>query len=380
MSQADTDSQAETQEAPVLQADEAQQVVAVPANPDDPIPEFAEMENIRRAVEEGKEPGAAQVAEDEGAAKPDEAGSKQEQPDAEGGKPDADETKQDEEPGDELERLRREIRKRDGKYGSEKQQLTARIDALERQLQDAAQAKPAAPAPEKAKDAPAPDADPTDEDLKATFGDDFEEFMGRDYAARLFKANQRQLASRERQIFSKVEEVVQAKLGGIKAQDALERTISAIEKSVPNVRDLDANAEVNGFAAYLDEEHADTGFTRREVAERAMASIRNGAVGSDYDRAKTALERLFRGFSGGGKADDGSEAQEQTAGAKAGRPNPRSFAMPSTSKADRTPKMGDSMTTDQVDDALRKAEREGNLDAVIAKVFKKAAQNEVVPA
>lgn len=333
----------------------------------DPEPIFQKMEEMRRAVEEGKDAPPADAPQATKAVP------------AEAGKQDEEQTQTDAKEGegtDELERLKRELRKRDGKYGSEKQQLTARINALERQLQESAArmaealAKPSGALPvDKAEI-----AEPTDEILKEVYGDDFEDQIGRDFAARLWKSNQRLLQAHERQLIERMDGLAESKLAKAQAQKMLERAVSEIEEIVPGASELDANADTNGFAAYLDEEYGDTGFTRREVADRALASIRGGATGSDYERAKSSLVRLFKGF--GGNASETESTKERTASKP--RPDPKLYAMPSTSKADRNQALAGTMTVDQAREAMRTAAASGNIDAVLSSVFKKAVKGEVV--
>ena len=333
----------------------------------DPEPIFHKMEEMRRAVEEGK------------VAPPADAPQATKAVPAEAGKQDEEQTQTDAKEGegtDELERLKRELRKRDGKYGSEKQQLIARIDALERQLQESAARMAEAPAkPSGALPVDKAEiAEPTDEILKEAYGDDFEDQIGRDFAARLWKSNQRLLQAHERQLIERMDGLAESKLAKAQAQKMLERAVSEIEEIVPGASELDANADTNGFAAYLDEEHGDTGFTRREVADRALASIRGGATGSDYERAKSSLVRLFKGF--GGNASETESTKERTASKP--RPDPKLYAMPSTSKADRNQALAGTMTVDQAREAMRTAAASGNIDAVLSSVFKKAVKGEVV--
>jgi hypothetical protein len=334
----------------------------------DPEPIFQKMEEMRRAVEEGKDAPPADAPQATKAVP------------AEAGKQDEEQTQTDAKEGegtDELERLKRELRKRDGKYGSEKQQLTARIDALERQLQEAAARMAEAPAAKPASVLPtekAEVADPTDEDLKAAYGDDFEDQIGRDFAARLWKSNQRLMQAHERQLIERMDGLAESKLAKAQAQKTLERAVREIEAVVPGASELDAKADTNGFAAYLDEEHGDTGFTRREVADRALASLRGGATGSDYERAKSSLVKLFKGF--GGNGSETESTKERTAPKP--RPDPRQYVMPSTSKADRNQAPAGTMTVDQAREAMRNAAASGDIDKVLSSVFKKAVKGEVV--
>lgn len=355
-----TEQQADTPVAVV----EQEQAVLAPETAD-PEPIFAKMEKMRRAVEEGKdEPPAEQPTEAEAA--PEESGEDKEQTEPDDGT----ET-------DELERLKRELRKRDGKYGSEKQQLTARIDALERQLQEAAARMAEAPAAKPASVLPtekAEVADPTDEDLKAAYGDDFEDQIGRDFASRLWKSNQRLMQAHERQLIERMDGLAESKLAKAQAQKTLERAVQEIEAVVPGASELDANADTNGFGAYLDEEQGDTGFTRREVADRALSAIRGGASGSDYERAKSTIVRVFKGFAGGDAEADATKERTATKS----KPDPKQYVMPSTSKADRAPSLSGTMTVDQARETMRKAAESGDIDKVLSSVFKKARSGEIV--
>ena len=330
----------------------------------DQIPEFAEMEKLRLAVESGNE------IEDPAEAK---AESKAE---AEGGKVEAKaeakaEAKVDDnadEPESELDRLKKEIRARDGKYGSEKQKLMKQIEELSARLETTA-----AVAPKVETKVPAQVGEPTDDDLKEAYGDDFSEYMNRDYAAKLWKAGQKQLRAKESELLSKMEQIVDNKFTSAKAQTVYDRAIEELEKAVPGARELDSAADVNGFADYLDGEYADTGLTRREVAINAKAALERGASGNEYARSKAVLEKVFKGFSG---AEANAEEAEGTP-AKA-RPDPKKYVMPNTGKADKGAPQSANMTLDSVDEAFRKAEKGGNLDKVMAEIFKKAANGEIV--
>lgn len=354
-----TEQQADTPVAVV----EQEQAVLAPETAD-PEPIFAKMEKMRRAVEEGKdEPPAEQPTEAEAA--PEESGEDKEQTEPDDGT----ET-------NELERLKRELRKRDGKYGSEKQKLTARIDALEWQLQEAAArmaeatARTASVLPAERKEI----SEPTDDDLKDAYGDDFEDQIGRDFAAKLWKSNQRLLQAHEKQLIERMDGLAESKLAKAQAQKTLERAVQEIDAIVPGASELDANADTNGFGAYLDEEHGDTGFTRREVADRALSAIRGGASGSDYERAKSTLVRLFKGFAGGDAEADATKERTATKP----KPDPKQYVMPSTSKADRAPSLSGTMTVDQAREAMRKAAESGDIDKVLSSVFKKARSGEIV--
>ncbi len=330
----------------------------------DQIPEFAEMEKLRLAVESGNEIDTPEDAKAESKAE------------AEGEKVDAKaeakaEAKVDEkagEPESEVDLLKREIRARDGKYGSEKQKLMKQIEELTARLETTAAAAPKAEVKAKADV-----GEPSDDDLKEAYGDDFSEYMNRDYAAKLWKAGQKQLRAKESELLSKMEQIVESRFTSAKAQAVYERAIEELEKAVPGARELDSAAEVNGFAEYLDGEYADTGLTRREVAINAKAALERGASGAEYARSKAVLEKVFKGFSGAEAVAEEAEGTPSKA-----RPDPKKYVMPSTGKADKPAPHGASMTLESVDEAFRKAEKGGNLDKVMAEIFKKVANGEIV--
>lgn len=380
--------------------DDALQIVQTPENPTADLPEMQDLEKLRLAAEAGKPLEEALKGESPGDTDPDKGGDKDEKgtlqkepkpgeqaEPGEGGEPKDEEGKSEPEKLQaELDRVKGELRRRDGRYGSEKQQLLARIEILEQDLQRAVSALPTREPAKKPEEstivAPEKMADPTDEDLKAYYGDDFEEFMGRDYAVRLYKANQIAAARREQEIVSAVEQKVRAHLDGMQAQSTLDQAIAEIEKDVPGIRELDENASVNGFAAYLDEEAGETGFTRREVAARAIQTIQTSRDSSAISRAKSTLKGIYEKFPIGGEGEEKDPAPgEGNEGAtRKTRPDPRSLVMPTTSKADRKPAAaaGTTMTLNQVDAALKKAEKDGNLDAVMAKAFELATKNQII--
>jgi hypothetical protein len=329
----------------------------------DQIPEFAEMEKLRLAVESGEEIVEAPIAKDESKA---EAEGVKEEPKVEA-KAEAKVDEKPNEPGSELELLKKELRSRDGKYGSEKQKLMKQIEELSSRLETTAMA-----APKSEVKATTQVGEPTDADLKEVYGDDFSEFMNRDYAAKLWKASQKQLRAKESDLLSKMEELVENKFVSAKARTSYEQAIDELEKVVPGARDLDSAADVNGFGEYLDEDYFDTGMTRREVAINAKAALERGAKGSEYARSKAVLEKVFKGFSGA----EANAEEAEVAPAKA-RPDPKKYVMPSTGKADKGVPTGATMTVDQVDAAFRNAEKGGNLDKVMAEIFKKVQNGEI---
>lgn len=380
--------------------DDALQIVQTPENPNDDLPEMQDLEKLRLAAEAGKpleealkgelpsdtDPDKGVDKGEKGALPAEPKPGEQAEPGEGGDLKEGDEGKSEQEKLQaELDRVKGELRRRDGRYGSEKQQLLARIEILEQDLQRAVSAIPAREPAKKPEEstivAPEKMADPTDEDLKAYYGDDFEEFMGRDYAVRLYKANQIAAARREQEIVSAIEQKVRAHLDGMQAQSTLDQAIAEIEKDVPGIRELDENASVNGFAAYLDEEAGETGFTRREVAARAIQTIQTSRDSSAISRAKSTLKGIYAGFPIGGEGEEKDPAPgEGNEGAtRKPKPDPRSLVMPSTSKADRKPAdAGSTMTLDQADAALRQAEKDGNLDKVMARLFDMTAKNQII--
>lgn len=330
----------------------------------DQIPEFAEMEKLRLAVESGQE--VEDPSEDKVESKVDAEGEKAEAKAEE--KSEAEVGEKAVEPESEIDRLKKEIRARDGKYGSEKQKLMKQIEELTARME-----KPTQEIPKAEEKVPISIGEPTDADLKEAYGDDFTEYMNREYAAKLWKAGQKQLRAKESELLSKMEELVESRFVNAKAQTVYERAIEDLEKAVPGARELDSAADVNGFAEYLDGEYADTGLTRREVATNAKSALERGASGAEYAKSKTVLEKIFKGFSGVDAAAEANEGMPTKS-----KPDPKKYVMPSTSKADKGAPVGTHMTLESVDEAFRKAEKVGNLDKVMAEIFKKAASGEIV--
>ena len=271
----------------------------------------------------------------------------------------------------EIERLKREIRARDGKYGSELAKLRKENEELKARLQAEAEAREAQQIASFD-----PEAEPTDDDLKAAWGADYEDQIGKDFAIRQLKATRRE----QKRILGTVDQIVQRKLESIQAKTAAERLASDLEAAVPGAQALNADADVNGFASYLDSDFNGTGFSRRDVAERALSAIKAGADGATYEREKARLVGIFKGFSSGGGGVSPARPTNQTkapAAKPSSKPDKSLYMSPATSAADSVPK-GAKMTLKQVEEALGQGGTVGNFDVVMAQVLNKAARNEVV--
>ncbi len=332
------------------------------------LDEFKELDELRQKMEqEGQQTQTESVKDEEKKSEPEPTAEKAAEADGK------DESKPAEPATDlqaEIERLKREIRSRDGKYGGELAKIRKEKEELEARLQAEDEAKKA-----KELEAVDPNADPTDDDLKAAFGDDFEDQIGREFAIRQLKATRREQA----RMLGTVDKLIQRKLAGIQEKMSVERLMSELESAVPGANALNAEADVNGFAGYLDGEFSGTGFTRREVAERSIGAIRAGADGKTFEREKARLVSIFKGFSSTGDEASSAPPTNQTkapAAKPSSKPDKSLYMSPATSAADSVPK-GAKMTLKQVEDALDKAASGGDFDKAMRLVLEKAARGEV---
>lgn len=189
----------------------------------------------------------------------------------------------------EVELLRKAMREKDGRWGSEKQQYekqlaeirqdldAARAALREREAAEAAAAQEALAARK--------DSQFTDDDIKAAFTPEQIEANGIEYY---------------REQMQGADWIVRRRMEQLRAEMAVERrgetVFDAIERRVPGYRELNTNAESNGFGRYLNEIVPETGLSRRDHAQDA---IRRYSISEDPEtrtRALDALARIVGGF------------------------------------------------------------------------------------
>lgn len=276
-------------------------------------------------------------------------------------------------------RLEGEIRKRDGRHGSDKQSWMAEREELKDQLsaataqltllqateRTAAQTTPARPGPQ------SKIADPTNEQLKELFGDDYEDNLGHDYAKRLYLAQERLMANRiaeeraqvEKLVASQVEKQMQTR----QHASRLDKAFDEIEAKLPGARELNEQADINGFGDYLDESFAETAIPRRQIAQMAIDAIQNGATGDAYKRHLATLSTIFGGFSAGGTPPASAPAEPASPAPKA--PQPTDYVGPNPTGAEAKPSEG-SISMKEAEARIQKATQAGGeaLDAELKKI------------
>jgi len=202
-------------------------------------------------------------------------------------------------PRREAEYLRRELRSRDGKHGREIESLTRENESLKQQIAEINRRLAGNEAARKeAESAPAAPAEMSDEELRKVFGDDVD-INGADYYRTMLKVAQ-YAATRAAPKGNPTEEIgklVKAEVAAIREENHIESVMDEVEREMPGYRQLNEQADVNGFASYLNELFPGTQFTRREVAENALARV---AATARTDKAHAAamqtLESVVRGF------------------------------------------------------------------------------------
>jgi len=216
---------------------------------------------------------------------------------------------------------------------------------------------------------------PTDEQLKEAFGEDFEESMGKNFASKLWMSQERRIAAERNRVEQLVGQHLQSQQAQSQAQTRLEQAWSQVEKAVPGALDLNANAQVNGFADYLQGRYGETGIPRRTVAEMAIQAIQSGATGEDYEAHTKTLVQIVGGFSGASDSQSAGHAPKQSA--KPSKPDPKLYLTPQSSSVDRAPST-ESITKAQVDQMLQEAGRTGKVDEAVAFIREKAAKGLIV--
>lgn len=237
-------------------------------------------------------------------------------------------------PTAEIERLRREIRERDGRHGAELERLRKERDRVLAELETAKTPKQEAVARAKLDDLS--NEDITDDDLERAFGSDWEERFGREYAQTTLLGMRRES---RRIIESELGRMVDSRLSAASARTAEESAIADLERLVPGAARLDADADVNGFEDYLNEDYAETGMTRRQVATNALEVLKSGVTGDRRERMLKVLSGIYKGF-GADSAPVQSQPTEPTGAestAPGGSVDLKKYAMPKASRSDGTP-------------------------------------------
>jgi len=269
---------------------------------------------------------------------------------------------------DEVERLRKELRSRDGKHGAELDGLRKQLSEATVQLEELRKAKVIETY------AADPNADPTQDQLKKIYGDDYADQYGHDWAVRDFKAKLRM----EHDLLGRVEKLVDDRLNSVRQQTSEDRLRNDLERMVPGATQLDQDADINGFGAFLQGDFKETGISRKEIAMRAKAEILNGASGLAYERAMSRLSAVFKDFTSSSSSETASTETTPKGSAPAKEKKDRGlYIQPTTSGADKVPS-GAKFTHAQVKARLDKATPE-ELPKVMEWALEQAQLGNVLP-
>ena len=307
---------------------------------------------------------------------------------AEGEAKPGDEPKKPETLEDQIKRLKDDIRARDGRHGRDKEVWMQELKELKDQLAETqnklaqvhAAEREAGTPPKNAQAAPESDAipEPTDAQLKAEFGDDYEDKWGSDYAKRMWVVMEKRSRAERQRIRELVAE--NAKTADAERQQAerLNRVFADVETACPGAGDLNASAKVNGFGDYLDGYFGETGFTRRHMATMAIDAIKAGATGAEYAAHQKTLVSIFKGFSSTG---DAAPEQPKPQGPKPNStpPDPKLYVQPKLAGGDALPKKGETITQAEADRMLDEASRKtpAEFEKVQRLISKKALAGEI---
>lgn len=269
---------------------------------------------------------------------------------------------------DEVERLRKELRSRDGKHGAELEGLRKQLSEATIQLEELRKAKVIETY------AADPNADPTQDQLKKIYGDDYADQYGHDWAVRDFKAKLRM----EHDLLGRVEKLVDDRLKSVRQQTSEERLQNDLERLVPGATQLDQDADINGFGAFLQGDFKETGISRKEIALRAKEEILNGASGAAYERALSRLSAVFKDFtSSSSSATASTETTPKGSAPPKEKKDRELYIQPTTSGADKVP-AGAKFTRAQVKARLDKATPE-ELPKVMEWALEQAQLGNVLP-
>jgi hypothetical protein len=240
-----------------------------------------------------------------------------------------------------------------GRLGGELQQLR---DELKRTREQAAQ-PPAPPA------ASQPPPEPSDADLAAVLGDKWQDEWGRDGAVSEYKRLRKaaELFGGGRRGSEDVRAEVRAEIDAERRAVALDRFWQELEQSVPGAGKLNAEAESNGFGAYLAGFQPGTVSKRLDIANAALDIIESGAVGEQRAAAVKVVEDVFKGFWAGRLP--APKTPPKPAGTPAATIDPTKYLMPTTTSG-ATPPGGETparkYTQAQVDRVMEQAAAKGD--------------------
>lgn len=307
---------------------------------------------------------------------------------AEGEAKTGDDPKKPETLEDQIKRLKDDIRARDGRHGRDKEVWMQELRELKDQLAETqnklaqvhAAEREAGTHPKAAEAAPESDAipEPTDAQLKAEFGDDYEDKWGSDYAKRMWVVMEKRSRAERQRIRELVAENAKTADDERRQAERLNRVFADVETACPGAGDLNANAKVNGFGEHLDGYFGETGFSRRAMATMAIDAIKAGATGAEYAAHQKTLVSIFKGFSSAG---DVVREQPKPQGAKpdSTKPDPKLYVQPRLAGGDALPKRGETITQAEADRMLTEAsgKSQAEFDKVQRLISKKALAGEI---
>lgn len=205
-----------------------------------------------------------------------------------------------EDPRAALARLRNEMRSKDGKHGRAMETLNRENESLRQQLSELnKRIADLESGGKQAESAPSKPEEMTDEELKKVFGEEDVEINGTDSFRAMLKAAQYVLSRTAAKGASEedVAKLVEAKIADIRKQSRLESVMDELEREMPGYRQLNEQADVNGFGRYLNGKFPGTEFTLREVAENALSRVvATARTDKAHAAAMKTLESVVRGF------------------------------------------------------------------------------------
>lgn len=278
----------------------------------------------------------------------------------------------------EVERIKAEQRKKDGIRGSELEKLRKTVEELNAKLQE----KSSAEEPEQKRNTVMPDElaqEPTEEELVEEYGPDYATEIGRELAVRNLKAIKRRVYKAQQEWDKAIDSKVTTRLSQEKSQRQIQDAMDKVEKLVPGAIEIDSNADVNGFADYLNEADGDTGFSRKEIAMRIMDNV---AQGKSSDALIRRLASVYTGFTGKGSVGQEKvamreeEKSSQAEASSGNKPDVSQHIMPTAKTADRKPEVGSVTTVSAAENELRAA-RNGNFDEAVKRLLEKARRGEI---
>lgn len=316
-------------------------------------------------------------------------GEPQGEPKAEGDiKPDTD-PKKPETLEEQVQRLKNDLRSRDGRHGRDKEIWMAEAQTLRDQLAEAQRKLAAVNAAEietedKLKKAPpAPESEeipePTEAELKKEFGDDYADVIGADYAKRMWITMEKRSRADRRKIRELVAENAQKVEQERSAATRLDKLFADVEAECPGAGDLNAQAKVNGFGEHLDGYFGETGFTRRQMATLAIDAIKAGAAGAEYAAHQKTLVSIFKGFLSAGGAASEQPPQGTKAKTPEPKPDPKLYVQPKLAGGDGSPGKGDTITQAEAERMLDEASKKSpaEFDKVQRQISKMVAAGKI---